>query len=54
MKGYILAFKFVPIKNVVWEAFYSRQNRNYSGTIGSCNRGEHRDLIRTQFDFHFE
>lgn len=54
MKGYILAFKFVPVKNVVWETFYSRQNRNYSGTIGGCERGEHRDLIRTQLDFHFE
>lgn len=47
-KGWILGFKYVPLKNVEWETFYSGQTRKYD------QAGEYdRKLVRTQVDFHF-
>lgn len=47
-KGWIFGVKYVPVKNVEWETFYSPQTGNY-GTPYEYDR----TLLRTQVDFHF-
>ncbi|MCE0495151.1 hypothetical protein [Vibrio salinus] len=50
-QGWIAGVKYVLFKNVVWETFYSIQRRNRSEEANGL--GGHRDLFRTQIDFHF-
>lgn len=50
--GWIVGFKYVPVKNVEWETMYeyaTAQNTLY----GHKNEYYHRNFIRTQVDFHF-
>lgn len=50
--GWIVGFKYVPVKNVEWETMYeyaTAQNRVY----GHYHEYYHRNFIRTQVDFHF-
>lgn len=50
--GWVVGFKYVPIKNVEWETMYeyaTAQNTLY----GHKNEYYHRNFIRTQVDFHF-
>jgi hypothetical protein len=49
-KGWIAGVKYVLFKNVIWENFYSVQKRNRGSDV---NTGAHRDLFRSQIDFHF-
>ncbi|MDW6091498.1 PspA/IM30 family protein [Vibrio rhizosphaerae] len=49
-KGGIFGVKYVLFKNVVWETFYSVQERFRSG---GTDAGAYRHLFRTQIDFHF-
>ncbi|SMS01582.1 hypothetical protein [Vibrio mangrovi] len=49
-RGGILGVKYVLFKNVVWETFYSVQERDRAG---SFEPGAYRHLFRTQIDFHF-
>lgn len=46
-KGWIVGFKYVPSKNIVWNTLYSQQKKEISGTERD------RDLIRTEFELHF-
>ena len=50
--GWVVGFKYVPVKNVEWETMYeyaTAQNTLY----GHKNESYHRNFIRTQVDFHF-
>ena len=50
--GWVVGFKYVPIKNVEWETFYhfgTAQDTRY----GMRNNTYHRNFIRTQIDYHF-
>lgn len=50
--GWVVGFKYVPVKNVEWETMYeyaTAQNTLY----GHKNEYYHRNFIRTQVDFHF-
>lgn len=51
-QGWIAGVKYVLYKNIVWETFYSMQRRNL-GDDATTGSGDHRDLFRTQIDFHF-
>ena len=46
-KGWIFGAKYVLMRNVIWETFYSVQQRN------RATEAHYRDLFRTQIDFHF-
>lgn len=52
-RGWIFGAKYVLFTNVVWETFYSIQERNRSGELAGIKRGDDRNLFRTQLDFHF-
>lgn len=47
-KGWIVGFKYVPVKNVEWETLFSNQTRGYDQ-----DWEYDRKLVRTQVDFHF-
>lgn len=50
--GWVVGFKYVPVKNVEWETMYeyaTAQNTLW----GHKNEYYHRNFIRTQVDFHF-
>lgn len=49
-QGWVFGAKYVLFHNVVWETFYSTQKRNQASTD---HHDAHRDLFRTQIDFHF-
>ena len=50
--GWIIGFKYVPIKNVEWETCY--QYATAQNTIwDQKNNFYHRNFIRTQIDYHF-
>ena len=53
MRGWLLSFRYVPYKNVVWETFYSDQRQNRSGFDAGMQKNAKRHLFRTQLDFHF-
>ena len=46
-KGWIFGAKYVLARNIIWETFYSVQQRN------RATEEHNRDLFRTQIDFHF-
>lgn len=46
-KGWMVGFKYVPSKNVVWNTMYSQQKKN----ISAVERD--RNLLRTEVEFHF-
>ncbi|MGO1298298.1 MAG: hypothetical protein ACTMIA_13475 [Vibrio sp.] len=52
-RGGIIGAKYVLYTNVVWETFYSYQERNRSGELEGMDRKADRNLFRTQIDFHF-
>ena len=51
-RGWILGFKYVPMKNVEWETFYELSTA-YNTLYGHKNETYHRNFIRTMMDFHF-
>ena len=52
-RGWLVGFRYVPYKDVVWETFYSDQKQNCSGTSEDMKQKAKRQLFRTQLDFHF-
>ena len=46
-KGWMLGFKYVPVKNVEWNTLYSQQKKGIDATETD------RNLFRTEVDFHF-
>ena len=46
-KGWMVGFKYVPSKNVVWNTMYSQQKND----ISAVERD--RNLLRTEVEFHF-
>lgn len=52
-RGWLVGFRYVPYKDVVWETFYSDQKQNCSGTSEDMKQKAKRHLFRTQLDFHF-
>jgi hypothetical protein len=48
-RGWTIGFKYVPWKNIEWETLYQRSNCLMSDPVN----GFHRNLIRTQLDYHF-
>lgn len=48
-KGWMVGFKYVPVKNVEWHTMYSQQKMKYAEGADAFDR----KLFRTEVDFHF-
>lgn len=48
-KGWMVGFKYVPVKNVEWHTMYSQQKMDYAKGDAAFDR----KLFRTEVDFHF-
>ena len=48
-KGWMVGFKYVPVKNVEWHTMYSQQKMKYAEGANAFDR----NLFRTEVDFHF-
>lgn len=48
-KGWMVGFKYVPVKNVEWHTMYSQQKMKYAEGANAFDR----KLFRTEVDFHF-